>query len=43
MRHRHSTALKNIFEVLEMTVEEALEFFAAIPSIKSKLKTLKNH
>ncbi len=31
---------KNIFEVLEMTVEEALEFFAAIPSIKSKLKTL---
>jgi excinuclease ABC subunit A len=31
---------KNIYEVLEMTVDEALEFFAAIPSIKSKLKTL---
>jgi len=31
---------KNIFEVLEMTVEEALEFFQAIPSIKTKLKTL---
>ena len=31
---------KNIYEVLEMTVDEALEFFAAIPAIKSKLKTL---
>lgn len=31
---------KNISEVLEMTVEEALEFFTAIPTIKTKLKTL---
>ncbi len=31
---------KNIYEILEMTVEEALEFFTAIPSIKTKLKTL---
>ena len=31
---------KNIHEILEMTVEEAMEFFKAIPSIKSKLNTL---
>ncbi|PIR55581.1 excinuclease ABC subunit UvrA [Candidatus Peregrinibacteria bacterium CG10_big_fil_rev_8_21_14_0_10_36_19] len=31
---------KNIFDVLEMTVEEALEFFSAIPNISTKLKTL---
>jgi len=31
---------KNIYEVLEMTVEEALEFFENIPKIKNKLKTL---
>ena len=31
---------KNIAEVLGMTVEEALEFFAAIPAIKNKLQTL---
>ncbi len=31
---------KNIYEVLEMTVEEALEFFKAIPSVKTKLQTL---
>ncbi|MDA1060225.1 MAG: excinuclease ABC subunit UvrA [bacterium] len=31
---------KNIYEVLEMTVEEALAFFQAIPSVKTKLKTL---
>jgi excinuclease ABC subunit A len=31
---------KNIFEVLEMTVEEAREFFDAIPSIARKLQTL---
>jgi excinuclease ABC subunit A len=31
---------KNIAEVLGMTVEEALEFFAAIPPIKNKLQTL---
>ncbi len=31
---------KNIHEILEMTVEEALEFFQAIPSVKAKLKTL---
>ena len=31
---------KNIFEVLDMTVEDALDFFSAIPSINNKLKTL---
>jgi len=31
---------KNISEVLDMRVEEALEFFAAIPKIKRKLQTL---
>lgn len=31
---------KNISEVLDMTVEEALEFFDSIPRIKKKLKTL---
>lgn len=31
---------KNIADVLDMTVAECLEFFEAIPSIKSKLETL---
>jgi len=31
---------KNISEVLDMTVDDALEFFKAIPTIKTKLKTL---
>ena len=31
---------KNIYEVLEMTVEEALEFFEHIPKIHKKLKSL---
>ncbi|GAH56676.1 unnamed protein product, partial [marine sediment metagenome] len=31
---------KNIAQVLDMTVEEALEFFTAIPTIKRKLQTL---
>ena len=33
---------KNIFEVLSMTVEDSLEFFNAIPSIKKKLSTLED-
>ena len=32
---------KNISDVLNMTVEEGLEFFKAIPSISKKLETLK--
>lgn len=32
---------KNIYEVLEMTVDEGLDFFSAIPHIKIKLETLK--
>ncbi len=31
---------KNIYEVLDMTVEEGLEFFASHPRIKRKLQTL---
>jgi len=31
---------KNISEVLDMTIEEATEFFANIPKIKNKIKTL---
>jgi excinuclease ABC subunit A len=31
---------KNISEVLDMTVEDACEFFAAVPSIHTKLQTL---
>lgn len=31
---------KNIFEVLHMTIEEAAEFFADVPSIYERLKTL---
>ena len=31
---------KNIYEVLDMTVEEALEFFENIPRIKNKLQSL---
>jgi len=33
---------KNIAEVLDMTVEEAMEFFGSIPKIKRKLKTLQD-
>ncbi|HXH23207.1 MAG TPA: excinuclease ABC subunit UvrA [Dehalococcoidia bacterium] len=33
---------KNIAEVLEMTVDEAVEFFAAFPKVRSKLQTLKD-
>jgi excinuclease ABC subunit A len=31
---------KNIYDVLEMTVEEGVEFFSAIPKISRKLETL---
>ena len=31
---------KNIYDVLNMTVEEALDFFANIPRIKNKIQTL---
>ena len=31
---------KNIFEVLDMTVEEALRFFDHLPSIRTKIQTL---
>lgn len=29
---------KNIYDVLDMTVEDAVEFFENVPSIKEKLK-----
>ncbi len=32
---------KNIYEVLDMTVDEACEFFDAVPSVKRKITTLK--
>ena len=31
---------KNVAEILEMTVEEALKFFEVVPAIKNKLQTL---
>ena len=31
---------KNIYDVLEMTVEEAISFFSGVPKIKHKLQTL---
>jgi excinuclease ABC subunit A len=31
---------KNIYDVLEMTVEEGVEFFSAVPKIASRLQTL---
>ncbi|PJZ69469.1 excinuclease ABC subunit A [Leptospira perolatii] len=31
---------KNVFEVLEMTIEEAVQFFENIPTLKRKLETL---
>lgn len=44
-RYNHETLevrykSKNIFEVLDMTVEEALDFFANVPAIFNKLDTL---
>ena len=33
---------KNIFDVLDMTVEEAVEFFKNLPSIQRKIETLKD-
>lgn len=33
---------KNISDVLEMSVDEALEFFASIPAIRKKLETVKD-
>ncbi len=37
---RQAAGGKNIAEVLDLTVSEALEFFANIPKIQSKLRTL---
>ena len=33
---------KNIFEVLDMTIDEATEFFDSIPKIRNKLQTIKD-
>jgi len=33
---------KNVAEILELTVDEAVEFFASIPAIRNKLKTLQD-
>ncbi len=33
---------KNIYEVLDMTIDEAVEFFSSIPKIKNKLHTIKD-
>ena len=33
---------KNIYDVLDMTVDEALEFFASIPKIKNKIQTMQD-
>ena len=39
-RWRSTIAATSIAEVLEMTVEEALEVFSAVPAIRNKLQTL---
>lgn len=39
-KHQKNKTSKNIHEVLEMTVEEALAFFEDIPNINDRLKTL---
>ena len=39
-RWKYTTKGKNIFEVLDMTVDEGLEFFAPLPKIARKLQTL---
>ena len=31
---------KNIYDILEMTVEEALDFFDNLPKIRNKIQTL---
>ena len=31
---------RNIYEVLQMTIEDALKFFSAVPTVKRKLETL---
>lgn len=33
---------KNIFEVLDMNVDEACEFFESVPSIRRKIETLRD-
>ncbi len=33
---------KNIYDVLDMTVDEAVEFFSALPSIRRKIETLRD-
>lgn len=33
---------KNIYDVLEMSIEEAINFFASVPKIRHKLQTLKD-
>lgn len=33
---------KNIAQILDMTVEEALHFFSAIPKIRRKLQTIQD-
>lgn len=33
---------KNIYDVLEMTIDEATDFFTNMPTIKTKLETMKN-
>ena len=33
---------KNIYDVLDMTVDEALEFFTSIPKIKNKIQTMQD-
>ncbi len=33
---------KNIYDVLEMSVEEAIDFFASVPKIRHKLQTLRD-
>ena len=40
-RSRCATRAKNIYEVLDMTVDEACEFFANVPKIARRLETMR--
>ena len=41
-RWKYAIKGKNIYDVLNMTVEEAVDFFENVPSIRRKMETLRD-